>query len=656
MSSRPSRSLLWLCASVLCLLAVADGAAGQTFADTNCDGGSDESDVQRLVDQVFSPDPPTCMGTDVNKDNLVSAADFTALWAGPAITYIGLASADGRPSAPLGRLEDGTLVYFRNAGFGFMVVIEASPSPDGSAIGLKVFDSVATDPSRRPDLQVQVDRPLGDGSAFICDEQGVPAINPPSFGLEQPISDTLNDLACRFQVATTRGTTCTTDEFRQAAFVSPNSRAQFCFAVSGFVSFPNGDTYVTVSVRDQNGKLGPAARMVVRVGTGPVPPTFTPLPPTPTRTLTPTDTPSPTVTETGTRTPTRTPSPSRTPSGTPRPTSTRTNTPVPTPTHTRTPTSTRTATVPVTGSPTRTPTVTSTGTRTRTPTPTLTIGGGTRTSTRTRTRTPTNPAATATRTRTVTATRTFTATRTETPPRTPTRTASPSRTATRTPTAPPTPTPTRTRTITATPSQTPNEPVGPIIGFLGLIQPNDELIEPDGTDPTGIPIYQRPFGSGFQIVVEARRGIANKSVGTFAFDEFGRPDLQIQVNRPLGDGSALVCDDGMFQFEIGGVPAIDPPSFADEQSVSDRLNDLGCRFLNGAGQPIARACNEKFACVRFQDGRFGCVSAQAQRQFCGQISQNLEFPDGDTLVTARLRDTDGNPGPPTQIIIRVAHP
>jgi hypothetical protein len=141
-----------------------------------------------------------------------------------------------------------------------------------------------------------------------------------------------------------------------------------------------------------------------------------------------------------------------------------------------------------------------------------------------------------------------------------------------------------------------------------------------------------------------------------AFDEFGSPDLQIQVNRPLGNGSALVCDDGHFQLEIGGVPAINPPGFAANQTTSDRLNDLGCRFLNGAGQPVGRACNDKFACIRFQDGRFGCVSAQAQRQFCGQISQNLEFPDGDTLVTARVNDVDGNPGPQAQIIIRVMQP
>jgi hypothetical protein len=205
---------------------------------------------------------------------------------------------------------------------------------------------------------------------------------------------------------------------------------------------------------------------------------------------------------------------------------------------------------------------------------------------------------------------------------------------------------------------TPNQPIGPIIGFFGLVQPNDEVIDPTGVNPTGIPIYQRPFGSGFSLVVEARRGISNSSVANLAFDEFGRPDVQIQVTRPLGNGSQLVCDDGHFQLELGGVPAINPPSFADDQSISDRLNDFGCRFVNGAGQPLGRACSDDAACIRFQDGRFGCVSAAnpPPRQFCGQISQNLAFPTGDTLVTARVRDMAGNLGPPAQIIVRVAPP
>jgi hypothetical protein len=205
---------------------------------------------------------------------------------------------------------------------------------------------------------------------------------------------------------------------------------------------------------------------------------------------------------------------------------------------------------------------------------------------------------------------------------------------------------------------TPNQPIGPIIGFFGLVLPNDALIGPSSVDPTGISIYERPFGSGFSLVVEAQRGASNQNVAKSAFDEFGRPDLQIQVDRPLGNGSALVCDDGHFQFEIGGVPAINPPSFANDQSVSDRLNDFACRFVNGAGLPTARACSDEFACIRFANGRFGCVStaSPAPIQFCGQISQNLAFPVGDTLVTARARDVAGNLGPQAQLIIRVASP
>jgi len=188
-----------------------------------------------------------------------------------------------------------------------------------------------------------------------------------------------------------------------------------------------------------------------------------------------------------------------------------------------------------------------------------------------------------------------------------------------------------------------------------LIQPNDELIDPVGTNPSGIKIYERPFGSGFSIVVEAGRGISNSNVALSAFDEFGRPDLQIQVNRPLGNGSALVCDDGHFLIELGGIPAVNPPNFSDDQVVSDRLNDFGCRFVDGTGRPMGRSCSDKTACIRFEDGHFGCVSPSdvQPRQFCGQVSQNMAFPVGDTLVTVRARDILGNPGPPAQIIVRV---
>ncbi len=57
--------------------------------------------------------------------------------------------------------------------------------------------------------------------------------------------------------------------------------------------------------------------------------------------------------------------------------------------------------------------------------------------------------------------------------------------------------------------------------------------------------------------------------------------------------------------------------------------------------------------MQFPDGEFHFVAPQATVEFCGFISFPLRFADGDTIVTARVRDINGILGPPQQIVIRV---
>src|SRR5215468_1874412 len=426
--------------------------SAQALRDADCNGVVDESDRAALVRDLFAAQPPTCAAADVNRDHRISAADLIGFASGPPISYLGIASPDGQPAPPLGTLPDGAVVYFRNAGFGFLLVVEAALPPDGAAIGTSTFDSDPRNPFRRPDFQILVDQRLGDGSRAVCDEFGVPAVDPLNFSNVQSISDTINDFACRFEVATTRGGTCTQDEFGQPNFVASSSRVQFCVAITSQMAFPMDDTRVTVQIRDGTGLLGPMRQMVLRVENGPMPPTFTPLPPTPTRTAT--DTPSPTSTVTSTPTPSVTPTVTLTRTATVTRTSTRT--------------ATRTATAPPTPTSASTSTATRTRTRTRTPTG----------ATATVTRTPTGGTSTPTRTRTG-------ATPTRTISRTPTRTvtgATPTRTRTATRTVPsgPSPTVTRSRTVTPTPTPT-SEASGPVITFLGLTRADDILLDPTGT-------------------------------------------------------------------------------------------------------------------------------------------------------------------------------
>lgn len=618
------------CASITAAAAVVD-----------CDG---DADRDAMIGRLYGGE--MCPGDDTNRDGRLSAADLIGAVHGPRITFIGIASPDGRLAPALGELPGGERVHFVNAGLGFRLVVEVAPGPSGAPVGTSVFDHHPSDPRRRGDLQVIADRTLGDGAAVVCDmSRGVPAVNPESFAFEQRVTNSINDLACRFAVATTPNATCTQNEFGQPGFAVAGSRVQFCMAVNGFVAFPSGDTRVSFQVRDAEGNLSPVRRLIVSVGSGPPPPTFSP---------TPSPTPTPEATATPTRTHTLPPTATRTPTATRSATATRVNTPLPTPTAVP-PTSTppRPSATPVQGTATRTPSRSATATQT----PTHTV---TRTATRTQTLRPGEPTHTPTRTptatrtpsRTVTATRTHTRTHTA-PPGTATRTPTITRTptATRTPSATAAPaTVTRTRTVTPLPTPTSSMPTGPRITYFGLATASDIAVAPSGEFVNGVPVYTRPFGSGFSIVVEAAPGAAGRPVGLSTYNLFGSPDLQIQVTRPLGNGSADVCDNEPPL--VGGVPAINPPMFATEGNLVGIMNDLSCRFVDGRNQAIGRNCGGD-PCLLQPNGNYACGGVGSTVQYCGLVSQNLSFPSGDTLVSVRVRDTQGNYGGVARIVVRI---
>ncbi|MDX2169013.1 MAG: dockerin type I repeat-containing protein [Deltaproteobacteria bacterium] len=217
-----------------------------------------------------------------------------------------------------------------------------------------------------------------------------------------------------------------------------------------------------------------------------------------------------------------------------------------------------------------------------------------------------------------------------------------------------TPSPTATATPSATPTLTMTPAIGPRVVFFGMTSADDVLQSPIGTDPDGVPIYQRAFGFGFRLVVEAAPGASGFSVGTDSFADGDAPALQVQATRPLGNGSTDVCD--VAPPLVGGVPGIDPPRFDDSAAVVDALNDLGCRFVDGTGQPQARNCAA--SCAKDANGDYACVDTATEAQFCVLVDTLLEFPPGDTLVTVRVRDKGRgtvapNLGPPSRLIVRV---
>ncbi len=210
---------------------------------------------------------------------------------------------------------------------------------------------------------------------------------------------------------------------------------------------------------------------------------------------------------------------------------------------------------------------------------------------------------------------------------------------------------TSTPTPTATASPSPSDS-GPQLTYLGLTSADNRPLTPMGTDGAGRPIYETVLGHGLYLIVEARPGVERRPIGLEAFSEAGLPDFQLIVSRPLGDGSAVVCD--AEPPIIGGVPATIPFGFADADQTVDAINDLGCRADDGAGMPVARPASQ-FACTRAVRDTFGYgfVDARSTTQLCLLIAKPWAFAEGDTIVAARGRDIDGRVGPPLEMVVRV---
>lgn len=211
---------------------------------------------------------------------------------------------------------------------------------------------------------------------------------------------------------------------------------------------------------------------------------------------------------------------------------------------------------------------------------------------------------------------------------------------------------TATPLITATPTETPiGDAEGPIITHFGITTADNLPIASNATDGAGRPIFERELGTGLNVVIEARSGLDGRPVGTQAFETVGLPDLQMLLSRPLGDGSEVVCDADS-EGPSGGVPAVDPPVFSDAQRTVDAINDLGCRVNDGTGLPAARTSSDQ-ACTRFATGDFTFVDPRTQAQFCLPIARAWAFPQGDTVVTARVRSVFGSVGNQQQIVVRI---
>lgn len=190
------------------------------------------------------------------------------------------------------------------------------------------------------------------------------------------------------------------------------------------------------------------------------------------------------------------------------------------------------------------------------------------------------------------------------------------------------------------------ELIGPVISFFGAARADGNTVEPVSVDKKGIPTYQSAVGSGFMLVIEAKPGKSGLEPGRTVFsykedDPTVRPDLEVETSRDMGNGSPEVCD--RRRPNIGGMPGIWPPDFSETQRVSNAINDFGCRFetfIESSG-----------ACTLDKSGDFSFVNKDSSVQFCMIVARAYVFPEGDTILSVRLRDSAGNPGPIKQMRI-----
>jgi hypothetical protein len=192
------------------------------------------------------------------------------------------------------------------------------------------------------------------------------------------------------------------------------------------------------------------------------------------------------------------------------------------------------------------------------------------------------------------------------------------------------------------------------VSFVGLTRPDGVLIDPSGMTQQGQLIFDRPFGYAFVVVIEGKRGPNRRPVGLSTFDSSSnnpavRPALQVIVSQALGNGSTTVCDDR--PPTIGGVPA--STSFALTQPISNAINDFACRFVDGSGRQMGRG-SALDSCIKYPDdiSRFA-NQQESSAQFCALIAPPFSFPVGNTTITVRLSDVDGQPGPPLSFVVRV---
>jgi len=195
------------------------------------------------------------------------------------------------------------------------------------------------------------------------------------------------------------------------------------------------------------------------------------------------------------------------------------------------------------------------------------------------------------------------------------------------------------------------------VTFFGLATADNHIRQPIGQTDDGVPIYDWPNDFGFLIVVEGRPGTSNRpladcgAMGQAQCGDIGLPLAAVQVisNRPLGNGSAAVCDVGPLpDFPIGGVPAVASFTYDNSPSTNNAILDFACRF------DVHKTSDT--ACTFDALDNYSFVHQfPATKQYCSvpAVGGEIAFKSGMTRLKVRIEDAAGNMGNEAQIAVSV---
>ena len=166
-----------------------------------------------------------------------------------------------------------------------------------------------------------------------------------------------------------------------------------------------------------------------------------------------------------------------------------------------------------------------------------------------------------------------------------------------------------------------------------------------GPDPQ---VFTWPSGSGMKLVIETN--VAVPTPNSFACVN---PSVQVESTNRLGPDPTALCSAAGFdpsgQYR-NSIPAIPTPTFDLTPEISYALQSFATTFTT---YTPAGWCTPDPTGFPYE-GR--TIASGTTLQFCTYppgVTPYQRCPAGDTLLTARLLNSSGTPGPTKQIIVRI---